>query len=222
VKVTDEGVPVEALISASRHLHDHATEPGFGVPASSSPAAQGIATRQQARAVAVPADREVAQPSWPESPSRGEPGIPAPRTAVETGLAQPSARRDAAAALREPEAHAGTTAADMEPSAEALDDDPSACWPALNPRTSDQELQLKVQTSPDPGAGRPPGGKQRQSSPPSQPEPASGRNPQRPAAPHADWRDPPSGPSARTFQSKLAIQPRPAPHARTRRSRCRR
>jgi len=120
----------------ARHPREHAAEPGPDGPPRSSPAAQGIGARQQARAAVAPADREAPQPSWPESPSRGGPGIPAPRAAEETSRAKPSPRRDAAAAPREPEARAGIAAGDMGAGAEALDDDPSTRWPAPNPHAA--------------------------------------------------------------------------------------
>ena len=118
--IWDGDLPGLPPARTARHPREHAAEPGPDGPAGSSPAAQGIGTRQQARAAAAPADRKAPQPSWPESPSRGEPSIPAPRTAEETGRAQPSPRCDAAAVPREPEARAGITAGDMEPGAERL------------------------------------------------------------------------------------------------------
>lgn len=98
--IWDGDLPGLPPSGTARHHREHAAEPGPDGPAGSSPAAQGLATRQQARA-AAPADREASQPSWPESPSRSETGVPAPRAPAETGRVQPSARRDAAAAPRE-------------------------------------------------------------------------------------------------------------------------
>jgi hypothetical protein len=134
--IWDGDLPGLSPARTARQPREHAAEPGPDDPASSSPAAQGIGTRQQAHAVATPADREAPQPSWPESPSRGKASVPAPRAAPEIGRAQPSARRDVTAAPREPEVHAGITEGDMGPGAEPADDDPSTRWPAPNPHAA--------------------------------------------------------------------------------------
>ncbi len=134
--IWDGDLPGLPPARTARHPREYAAESEPDSPVGSSPAAQGIGARQQARAAAAPADREAPQPSWPESPSRGEPSVPAPRAAVETSRAQLSPRRDAAAAPREPETRAGITTGDMEPGAEALDDDPSTRWPAPNPHAA--------------------------------------------------------------------------------------
>ena len=133
--IWDGDLPRLLPARSARHPREHAAEPGPDGPAGSSPAAQGIDTRQQARATVAPADPKASQPSWPESPSRGEPSIPAPRAAVETDRV-PSSRRDTAAAPPEPEARAGITAGDTRPGAEAPDDDPSTRWPAPNPHAA--------------------------------------------------------------------------------------
>ena len=134
--IWDGDLPGLPPARTTRHSREHAAEPGPDGPPGSSPAARGIANRQQVRAAAAPVDREAPQPSWPESPSRGGPSIPAPRAAVETGRAQPSPRRDAAAVPREPETRAGIATGDMEPGAEAPDDEPSTRWPAPNPHAA--------------------------------------------------------------------------------------
>jgi hypothetical protein len=141
--IWDSDLPGLPLGRTARQSREHAAEPGPDDPADSRPAARGTAARQQVRAAAATADRKAAQPSWPESPSRGEPSIPAPRAAVETGRTQPSPRRDTAAAPREPEARSGISAGDMESGDEAVDDDPSTRWPAPNPHAA------KVARSPE-------------------------------------------------------------------------
>jgi hypothetical protein len=126
------GLPPVRTAHPSR---EHKAAPGPDSPAESSRAiAQGVGTGQQARASAAPADRGAPRPSWPRSPARGEPGIPAPRSADETS-AQPSPHRDPAAAPRQPRARAEIAAGDTQPDAEPADDDPSIRWPAPNPRT---------------------------------------------------------------------------------------
>ena len=186
--IWDGDLPGLPPARTARHPREHAAEPGPDGPAGSSPAAQGIATRQQARAVAAPADREAPQPSWPESPSRGEPSIPAPRAAVETGRAQPSPRRDAAAAPREPQARAGFTAGDMEPGAEALDDDPSTRWPAPDPhaaRVTSLPGRQSVHVVAASRATRPP----ERAGTAANAEVGDKTSSERPAVPPPDWRD---------------------------------
>ena len=131
--IWDGDLPGLPPTRTARHRRQHTAEPGPGGLADSSPTAQGIGTRRQARAAAAPNDPEVPQPSWPESPSHGGPSIPVPRTVEKTSHAQTSPRRDSSAAPRKPEARAGITTGDVEPGAEALDDDPSTRWPAPNP-----------------------------------------------------------------------------------------
>jgi len=111
----------------------HSREPG---PEGSRTVAQGTETRHRAGAATASADQGAPQSSWPESPARAEPGVPAPRAAEEIGHTQPSSRRDAAAVPRQPPASTGIAAGDTQASVEPADDDPSTRWPAPNPRVA--------------------------------------------------------------------------------------
>ena len=171
----------------ARHHREHAAEPGPDGPAGSSPAAQGLATRQQARTGAS-ADREAPQPSWPESPSRDQAGVPAP--GPQRRQAAHSHLRDmiAAAAPREPEARAGITAGDMGPGAEALDDDPSTRWPAPNPhaaRVTSPPGRQSVHVVAASRATRPP----ERAGVATNAEVGDKTGSERPAVPLGDWRD---------------------------------
>ena len=183
--IWDGDLPGLPPARTARHPRDHAAEPGPDGPAGSSPAAQAIDTRQQARAAAAPADREAPQPSWPEPPSRGEPSVPAPRAAEETGRAQPSPRRHATAAPREPKARAGITAGDMGPGAEALDDDPSTRWPAPNPHAAKVTSPPGASSVAASRATRPP----EQAGTAANAEVGDKTRSERPAVPPPDWRD---------------------------------
>ena len=134
--IWDGDLPGPPSTRTAHHSRERAAEPGRGGPAGSSLAVQGTETRQQARAAVAPAGPEAPRPSWPESPSRSEPAIPAPRTAAEADRAQPSLPEHGAAAAREPRADAGIPAEDMQPGTEPADDDPSTRWPAPNPRAA--------------------------------------------------------------------------------------
>jgi Bifunctional DNA primase/polymerase, N-terminal/SNF2-related domain/YspA, cpYpsA-related SLOG family len=133
--IWDGDLPGLTADRTTRQPRERAIEPGPAGPASSSPVAQDVNTRQQVRAAVAPADPEVSRPSWPESLSRSDPSVPAPRSAAEPGGAQPSPQRDPAAMPSEPEARAEAIG-DMRPGAEAADDDPSTRWPAPNPRVA--------------------------------------------------------------------------------------
>jgi hypothetical protein len=186
--IWDGDLPGLPPARTARHSREHAAEPGPDSPPGSSPAAQGIATRQQARAAAAPADREAPQPSWPESPSRGEPSVPAPRAAGEAGRAQPSPRRDAATAPRAPETRAGITTGDMESGAEAVDDDPSTRWPAPNPhaaRVTSPPGRQSVHVVAASRATRPP----ERAGMAANAEAGDKTGSERPAVPPPDWRD---------------------------------
>jgi hypothetical protein len=114
----------------------HSREPGPDGPADSSRAeAQGTETRHRARALVAPAGQEAPRPSWPGSPARTAPGVPAPRAAEEIGHEEPPSP-GAAVAARKPQARAGIAASDTQPGAEPADDDPSTRWPAPNPRVA--------------------------------------------------------------------------------------
>jgi hypothetical protein len=129
--IWDRDLPGLPAARTAHQPREHAVEPGPDDQASSNHVVQDVAPRQQARAAIAPADPKAFQPSWPEPPSRGDTGIPAPRSAERPDDMQ----RDLAAAPREPETRAGT-AGDIRPGAEAADDDPSTRWPAPNPRTA--------------------------------------------------------------------------------------
>jgi hypothetical protein len=170
-------------------------------PASCSPVheapASGPRQPSTANQLAARADAAAPQPgipaqvgqdpprlSWPSSPARSHPQQPESSPVADSGSssAPPS---DAAPAA--PRLHPGTVAHDADTSVQAASD--PARWSTPNPRATGQNLRSKEQTWPDPGTGQPPSGKQRQPGTAAGTAPVSGRNPQRPAAPDADWRD---------------------------------
>ena len=93
-------------------------------------------------------------------------------------------------ARRQPDrdSRSGTAAHDAGTSTKTAASDP-ARWPAPDPLATGQNLRPEEQTWPEPGTGQPPNGKQRQPGTAAGTEPVMSRNPQRPAAPDADWRD---------------------------------
>ena len=134
--IWDGDLPGLSPARSAHHSREHEAAPGSDRHAEGSRAVtRGVGTRQQTRAAAAPADRGALQPSWPGSPARGQPGVPAPRSAEETS-AQPSPQRDPVAPPRLPGSRAGIAAGDTQPDAEPADDDPSARWPAPNPHAS--------------------------------------------------------------------------------------
>jgi hypothetical protein len=135
--IWDGDLPGLPPARAAHHSREQEAAPGPDSPAEGSRGvAQGAGTRQQARAAAAPAHREAPQPSWPGSPARRQPGIPAPRSATGPGSAQPSPQSDPAATPRQPGAQAEIATGDTQPGAEPADDDPSNRWPAPNPRAA--------------------------------------------------------------------------------------
>ena len=77
---------------------------------------------------------------------------------------------------------------DADTSAQAAASDPSR-WPAPDPHATGQNPRPEEQAWPEPGTGQPPDRKQRQPGTTAGTEPARSSDPQRPAAPEADWRD---------------------------------
>jgi Bifunctional DNA primase/polymerase, N-terminal/SNF2-related domain len=186
--IWDGDLPGLPPARTARQPREYAAEPGPDDPASSSPATQESGARQQARAVATPADREAPQPSWPESPSRGQAAVPAPRAAPKIGRDQPSTRRDTTAAPREPETRAGTTEGDLGHGTGSADDDPSTRWPAPNPHAAKvasppdrQSVHLVAATM----AARPP----EQAGGAADAEAGDKAASERPAVAPGDWRD---------------------------------
>ncbi len=171
------------------HSHEHAVAPGPDGPADGGrTVAQSAETRHQVRAAAAPADRGASRPSWPESPARAEPGVPAPRAAEGTGPPQPSPRRDVAGATREARTRTGLAAGETQPGAEPADDDRAALWPAPDPRAAQVTSRLSQQGNHVAAASR-------ATTPPERAGTAANAEagdktgPERPAVPPPDWRE---------------------------------
>jgi hypothetical protein len=167
-------------------------------PASRGPASEALASgpRQPSTAnrLAVRADAAAPQPGIsaqvgqdpprPSSPARSHPQQPEPRPMTDSGS---SSAPPTGAAPTGPRLHPGTAAHDADASVQAAGD--PARWPASDPHATDQNLRPEEQTWPEPGASQQLNGKQRQPGTAAGTEPVTGRNPQRPTAPQADWRD---------------------------------
>ena len=185
------GGDLPGLPPAQRALHsrERAAAPGPDSPVSGSrTVAQGTETRHRVRVAAASADRGASRPSWPESPARAEPGVPAPRAAEETAHAQPSLRWDVAGATREPRTRTGLAAGDTQPSAEPADDDPSTRWPAPNPRAARVTSPLSQQGGHVVAASRATRPPERAGTA-ANAEAGDKTGSERPAVPPPDWRD---------------------------------
>jgi hypothetical protein len=125
------------------------------------------------------------RPSWPSSPARNHPQQREsnPVADSESSSALPPDAPSAAQRDRQ-----GTITRDAGASVQAAASDPPR-WSAFDPGASGQNAWLREQTWPEPGTGQPPNGKQRQPGTAAGTEPVTDRNPQRSAAPDADWRD---------------------------------
>ena len=151
--------------------------------------ANRLAARADAAApqpgISAQAGQDPPRPSWPSSPARSHPQQPESSPAADSGS---SSAPPSGAAPAGPRLHPGTATHDADTSAQAAASDP-ARWPAPDPHATGQNLRPEEQAWPEPGTGQPPNGKQRQPGTAAGTEPVSSRNPQRPAAPDADWRD---------------------------------
>ena len=166
--------------------------PAHEAPAS-GPRQPSTANRLAARAdaaapqpgISAQADQDPPRPSWPSSPARSHPQQPESSPAADSGS---SSAPPSGAAPAGPRLHPGTATHDADTSVQAAASDP-ARWPTPDPHATGQNLRPEEQAWPEPGTGQPSSGKQRQPGTAAGTEPVSGRNPQRPAAPDADWRD---------------------------------
>ena len=123
------------------------------------------------------------RPSWPSSPARSHLQQPELSPADSGSSSAPLS----GAAPAGPRLYPGTATRDADTSVQAASD--PARSPAPDPHAASQNLRTKEQAWPDPGTGQAPTGKQRKPGTAAGTEPVSGRNPQRSAAPDADWRD---------------------------------
>jgi N12 class adenine-specific DNA methylase/SAM-dependent methyltransferase len=148
--------------------------------------ANGLAARVGAAApqsgTSAQADHDV---PWPSSLARSYPQQPESTPAADSG---PSGPPPSGVAPTGPPSRRQIVTHDPDISVPAASSGP-ACWPAPGPHAAGQNLWPEEQALPEPGTGYPPGGKQREPGTVPGTEPVSCRDPQRPAAPDADWRD---------------------------------
>jgi hypothetical protein len=154
-----------------------------------APTANRLAARADTAApqpeISAQPHQDPPRPSWPSSPARSHPQQPESSPVADSGS---SSAPPSGAVPPGPRLHPGTATHDTDTSVQAAASDP-ARWPTPDPRAISQNLRPKEQARPEPGTGQPTSGKQRQHGTAAGTEPVSGRNPQRPAAPDADWRD---------------------------------
>lgn len=150
------------------------------------PTANRLATRADAAApqpgISAQADQDSPRPS---SSARSHPQQPESSPAADSGS---SSAPSSGSAPARPRLHPGIATHDADTSAPTTTSD-LARWPTSDPCITGQNLRSKEQIRPEPGTGQPPYGKQRQPGTAAGTEPVGDRNPQRSAAPNADWRD---------------------------------
>jgi len=147
--------------------------PERGSTANTIRAVQSADPQQRTLAVTAAGDRETQQPSWPSSPTRGEPGRPAPASS-QAHEPKPPAQRFAAATSREPRAGTDATTDPAAGTGAPATNPPP--WPAPNLRVTQKDVSPAREADHMAGTA-------------TEAE-ATNRNPGAPgAAPSADWRD---------------------------------
>jgi hypothetical protein len=146
------------------------------------PAANQLAVRADAATpppgIPAQAGQDPPRPSWPSSPARN-PQQRESSPVADSGLSS-TLPSDAASAT--PRVRRGTVTHDADASVRARRSAPDA-------GASSRDVRLRAQTLPEPSTGQLPNGKQHQPGTAARTEPVTGRDPQPPAAPDADWRD---------------------------------
>jgi hypothetical protein len=172
----------------ARQIRQHdASAPGPRETASTNRSAA-----QTARAAAssrsggkTQAGQETPRPSWPSPPARSQ-QRPAPTPRADS--AQPSARPPGDVAPRDQRVHPGTATDGPAASAGHADSNPATRWPAPDlrparePASPGRHARHEASTSQEPAGRQQPGAADRKG-------PIGNRNPLRPTAPGADWRD---------------------------------